>query len=223
MKRCPACGYAHLEQGNNLAEVCDRCAAALDGQARIEHLVQLQNVSLKLTQRITCDEEERQRFGYKLVTSYRFPEIGGKLDRQDAAVYSGDTLALRLSYGDATDLYRLNLGWAHQGSTQAPGFNLDLERGYWARNQTDDADQDDATAQARLQRVVPYVKDTKNALVMRVEPPRAGPEMASLQAALHQAMQKYFQLEPRELSCEPMPSPAYSTRKLPPIPSESCH
>ena len=209
MKRYPACGYAHLEQGTNLAEVCDRCAAVLDGPARIEHLVQLQNVSLKLTQRITCDEEERQRFGYKLVTSYRFPEIGGKLDRTDAEAYSGDTRVLRLSYGDATDLYRLNLGWAHQGDTQAPGFNLDLERGYWARNQADDADQDDATAQARLQRVVPYVKDTKNALVMRVEPPRPGPEMASLQAALHQAMQQHFQLEPRELSCEPMPSPQH--------------
>ena len=31
MKRCPTCGYAHLEQGTNLAEVCDRCGAALDG------------------------------------------------------------------------------------------------------------------------------------------------------------------------------------------------
>ena len=34
MKRCPKCGYAHLEQGNNLAEVCDRCGAALEGPAR---------------------------------------------------------------------------------------------------------------------------------------------------------------------------------------------
>lgn len=206
LKRCPACGYAHLEQGNNLAEVCDRCGAALDGPARIENLVQLQNVSLKLAQRITCDEEERQRFGYKLVTSYRFPEIGGKLDRKDAEVYSGETLALRLSYGDATDLYRLNVGWANQRGNQAPGFNLDLERGYWARNQADTEDQDDATAQARLQRVVPYVKDAKNALVMRFEPPRSGPEMASLQAAFRQAILKHFQLEPRELSCEPMPA-----------------
>lgn len=207
MKRCPKCGYAHLEQGNNLAEVCDRCGAALDGPARIENLVQLQNVSLKLAQRITCDEEERQRFGYKLVTSYRFPEIGGKLDRKDADVYTGEMLTLRLSYGDATDLYRINLGWANQRGNQPPGFNLDLERGYWSRNQADDEDQDDATAQARLQRVVPYVKDTKNALVMRFEPRRSGPEMASLQAAFRQAIQKYFQLEPRELSCEPMPSP----------------
>jgi len=206
MKRCQKCGYAHLEQGNNLAEVCDRCDAALDAPARIESLVHLQNVSLRLAQRITCDEEERQRYGYKLVTSYRFPEIGGRLDRKDAEVYSGDTLALRLNYGDATDLYRINLGWANQRGNLPPGFNLDLERGYWARNQADDEDQDDATAQARLQRVVPYVNDTKNALVMRFEPPRPNPVMASLQAAFRQAILQHFQLEPRELSCEPMPS-----------------
>jgi ATP-dependent helicase YprA (DUF1998 family)/very-short-patch-repair endonuclease len=207
MKRCPKCGYAHLEQGNNLAEVCDRCGAALDGPARVENLVQLQNVSLKLAQRITCDEEERQRFGYKLVTSYRFPEIGGKLDRKDAEVFCNGTLAMRLSYGDATDLYRINLGWVNQRGTQPPGFNLDLERGYWSRNQADQEDEEDATAQARLQRVVPYVKDSKNSLVLRFEPPRSGPEMAGLQAAFKQAIQQHFQLEPRELSCEPMPSP----------------
>jgi very-short-patch-repair endonuclease len=166
----------------------------------------LQNVSLRIAQRITCDEEERQRFGYKLVSSYRFPEVGGRLDRKDAEVYVGDTLVMKLIYGDATDLYRINLGWAHQRGGQLPGFNLDLERGYWSRNPADDSDNDDATAQGRLQRVVPYVKDTKNALVVRFEPPWSGPEMASLQAALKEAIQKYFQLEPRELSGEPMPA-----------------
>ena len=35
MKRCPKCGYAHLEHGINLAEVCDRCGAALEGTAVI--------------------------------------------------------------------------------------------------------------------------------------------------------------------------------------------
>jgi ATP-dependent helicase YprA (DUF1998 family) len=206
MKRCPKCGYGHLEQGNNLTEVCDRCTAALDGAARVDNLVQLQNVSLKLAQRITCDEEERQRYGYRLATAYRFPEIGGKLDRKDAEVLIDGTLALRLSYGDATDLFRINLGWANQRGQQPPGFNLDLERGYWSRNQADEEDQDDAAAQGRVQRVVPFVKDTKNALVLRFEPPRSGPEMAGLQAAFKQAIQQHFQLEPRELSCEPMPS-----------------
>ncbi len=206
MKRCRECGYAHLQIGHNLVEVCDRCSAPLDGPAQIENLVQLQNVSLKLAQRITCDEEERQRFGYRIVTAYRFPEIGGTLDRKDAEVFCGGVLALRISYGDATDLFRINLGWANQRGPVAPGFQLDLERGYWSRNQADTEDQDDATAEGRFQRVVPYVQDTKNALIMRFEPVRPLPEMASLQAAFKEAIQKHFQLEPRELSCEPMPT-----------------
>lgn len=206
MKRCPRCGYAHLEQGTNMTEVCDRCGAALDGPARIENLVHLQNVSLTLAQRINCDEEERQRFGYKLAIAYRFPEVGGRLDRRDAEVYCDGTLAMRLSYGDATDLYRINLGWASQRGTQPPGFSLDLERGYWSRNPGDEEDQEEATAEGRFQRVVPYVRDTKNALVMCFEPPRSGPEMTGLQAALKEAIQQDFQLEPRELACVPMPS-----------------
>lgn len=206
IKRCVKCGYAHLEQGTNLAEVCDRCGAALDGLAIVENLVQLQNVSLKLAQRITCDEEERQRYGYKLVTSYRFPEVGGKLDRKDAEVAVDGVTVMRLSYGDATSLYRINLGWLNQRDDQPAGFLLDLERGYWGRNQADEEDQEDASA-GRQMRVVPFVNDTKNALVMRFEPVRSEPEMAGLQSAFKEAIQKHFQLEPRELNCEAMPSP----------------
>ena len=207
MKRCSRCGYAHLEAGGaNLAEMCDRCGVALDASSRIDGLVQMQNVSLRLAQRITCDEEERQRFGYNLVTAYRFPEVNGRLDRRDAEVLCDGVPVLTLSYGDATDLWRVNLGWTHQDGHQPRGFNLDVERGYWSRNQADAADSDDATSEGRVMRVVPFVKDTKNALVMRFEPPRSGPETASLQAAFKQAIQRHFQLEPRELSCEPMPS-----------------
>jgi very-short-patch-repair endonuclease len=124
----------------------------------------------------------------------------------DAEVFVEKSCVMRLSYGDATDLYRINLGWANQKVDQPAGFNLDLERGYWSRNQADDQDRDDAVADGRLQRVVPFVKDTKNALVMHFEVPHSGPEMASLQAAFKEAIQQYFQLEPRELSCEPMPA-----------------
>jgi ATP-dependent helicase YprA (DUF1998 family)/very-short-patch-repair endonuclease len=207
IKRCPKCGYAHPEHGNTFAEICDRCQSSLDGPAKMDNLVHLQNVSLKLAQRITCDEEERQRFGYRIVSAYRFPEIGGKLDRKDAEVFCDGKLALRLSYGDSTDLFRINLGWANQGPGQPPGFNLDLERGYWWRNQADEEDTEDATTQGRSQRVVPFVRDTKNALMMRFEPPRTVPETASLQAAFKEAILNHFQLEPRELACEPMPAP----------------
>ena len=207
MKRCSKCGYCHIEAGKtNLAEVCDRCGTTLDPPCRIDSLVRMQNVNLKLAQRITCDEEERQRFGYDIVTAFRFPEVNGKLDRYDAEVLSGGVRIVTLHYGDATDLYRINRGWLHQRHKQAYGFVLDLERGYWSSNRADRSDKDDASVEARTQRVVPYVKDTKNALVVRIEPTRSNVEMASLQAALKQAIQQHFQIEPRELSSEALPS-----------------
>ena len=208
MKRCPRCGYAHLEQGKSLAEVCDRCGTDLSPSSRIAQLVQLQNVSLRMAQRITCDEEERQRFGYTLVTSYRFPEVGGEQDRRDAEVHRQGNLLMRLSYGDSTDLFRVNMGWASQQQNEAPGFLLNLESGYWAANRADAGDRDDAATQGRTERVVPFVRDTKNALALRLEPPRGRPEMAGLQAAFKQAILQHFQLESRELACEPLPGPS---------------
>jgi hypothetical protein len=205
MKRCSKCGYAHLEQEKNLAEVCDRCGQALDDSTVIQDLIQMQNVSLKLAQRITCDEEERLRYGYNLKIAYRFPEVGGKLDRKDADVFVDGKIIMRLSYGDAASLYKVNLGWANQ-KNQPMGFLLDLERGYWARNPADQDDPEDASA-GRQMRVVPYVVDTKNALVIRFETVPSPAEIASLQAAFKEAILRQFQLEPRELSCSAMPSP----------------
>ncbi len=204
MKRCPGCGYAHLEAGaTNLKEFCEGCDAALD--TRIDGLVHMQNVSLRLAQRITCDEEERQRFGYRLFTAYRFAEVNGEHDCKDATVECGTGRILTLRYGDAAFLYRINLGWKNHDGSQPAGFKLDLERGYWARNQADTGDRDDAESLTNVQRVVPYVRDTKNVLVMRFDQPRSGAEMASLQAAFKQAIQLHFQIEPRELACEAMP------------------
>ena len=207
MKRCQRCAYAHIEHGVNLAEICDRCGAGLNAESAIPDLVHLQNVSLRLAQRITCDEEERQRYGYRLVTSYRFPEIGGKLDRRDADVSVDGVLAMRLTYADATTLYRINLGWANQRpGEERSGFVLDLERGYWSRGGADDDDPDDATTAGRTARVVPFVQDTKNALIMWFEPDHPPLEMAALQAAFKAAIQKHFQLESRELAVDALPS-----------------
>lgn len=41
MKRCPKCGYAHLEMGTSFAEVCDRCGTTLEPPAQIDNLVHL--------------------------------------------------------------------------------------------------------------------------------------------------------------------------------------
>lgn len=204
MKRCTSCGYGHLEEGVSLSEVCERCGTALGTDSLLSELVQLQNVSLRVAQRITCDEEERQRYGYRINTAYRFSELGGKLDRKDAEVVNGETVVLRLSYGDATRLYRINQGWTKTKRGEPPGFFLDLEKGYWANNPVDKDDASEGPA-ANTRRVVPFVEDTKNALIIRPEPALPTAELAGLQSALKEAIQKFFQIEPRELAAEPMP------------------
>jgi hypothetical protein len=155
-------------------------------------------VSLKLAQRITCDEEERQRFGYKLVSSYRFPEIGGRLDRRDADVLvDGRRDASELRRRDHT--LSSESGWRHQrkqSSARLPVLNL--ERGYWASNAEDQDDAQDAAAGRQKRRAAcdGYEECARD----QFEPARSIGEMASLQAALKEAIQQQFQLEPRELA-----------------------
>ena len=85
------------------------------------------------------------------------------------------------------------------------GFFLDIERGYWT--ETRRMTRTPATDRSgNVKRVVPFVSDTKNALIMQFEPGRSEIEMASLQAAFKEAIQEQFQLEPRELASEPMPA-----------------
>lgn len=206
IKRCQRCGYVHPQRDLTHHETCEHCGTAFEDAAAIRDMVHLQNVDLTLAKRITCDEEERQRFGYKLVTAYRFSEVNNQLDRKDADVVLGERVLMKMCYGDATELYRINQGWANLAGNQPPGFTLDIESGRWVRNPLDaDADDQEPTGPS-TQRVVPYVTDTKNALVISFEPAPDGAQMAALQAAFKEAIQKHFQLESRELSSEPLPS-----------------
>ena len=84
---------------------------------------------------------------------------------------------------------------------------LDLERGYWGKDtQAADADENDGDPMSqRTARVVPFVEDRKNCLVIEPAFSARPEEMASLQAALKNAIQVDFQLEDTELAAEPLP------------------
>jgi hypothetical protein len=86
---------------------------------------------------------------------------------------------------------------------------LDLERGYWVADRNHDgqeAEPNEDPVSARQKRVIPYVKDRRNCLL--IEPAEGWePEvLASMQAALKTAIQLEFQLEDGELAAEPLPS-----------------
>jgi len=200
-KVCENCGYLHPSKAGEGPEKCELCGEDLPAPWR--RLFRLQNVVAKRRDRITCDEEERLRMGYDIHTVVRFAERYGLPSYRTAtALHEGQAIAT-IQYGQSADLWRVNLGWRRRGETTQDGFDLDIERGYWSKKQDEE---EDNPMSDRIRRVVPFVQDTKNCLILRPTEPLELHQMASLQAALKSALQLAYELEDRELSVESLPS-----------------
>jgi hypothetical protein len=173
----------------------------------------MQNVSARRTERINSDEEERARRGYDLRTGLEWAEVGGRPSHRTSTAHANGNELATLTYGERATLWRINLGWAHRDTTSAPGFRLDVERGYWAKAD-DDSDPDDPMSR-RTETVIPYVEDRRNTLVVHVDELATLRDVnqrhalsAGLRAALKNAIQVEFNLEDSELAAEPLPSRA---------------
>ena len=205
-KVCEACGYLHPLDRGQTVDQCQSCGVSLSQS--LNDLFRLQNVVTKRRDRISSDEEERQRQGYEIRTGIRFSDNGPVTA---TAAFDGSEVA-KLRYGHSATIWRINMGWRRRKPSDPPGFALDIERGYWAKRQDDTEDEAEQDPMSpRVKRVVPYVDDTRNALVLD---PLGLPSgeferqqvMASLQAALKSAIQVTFQLEDSELAVESLPS-----------------
>ena len=211
-KICPACGYLHIISTTSLPDTCEWCKAPLSEKK--SNLFRMQNVSTRRRDRINSDEEERSRIGYNVMTSIRFSEQAGQPRCVTATVAYGEKKLARLSYGPAALIWRINTGWRRSAPGSPEGFVLDVERGYWSRNQVDSNDGDgnaDPMGQ-RTERVVPYVEDRRNCLIIKPALPEGIDEddatawMASFESAFKSAIREEFQLEDSELASEPLPS-----------------
>ncbi len=210
-KQCPVCGYLHPVTSGDGLDRCERCGSLLE--MPLNNLFRLQNVSTKRRDRISSDEEERLRQGYELRTAIRFADHGGVISARTCEIHAcpqdgageGELIG-RLTYGHAATLWRINLGWRRRSNPQQYGFILDTERGYWARKDDDQTAQElDDPMSPRTMRVVPFVEDHKNCLLFEPADALELEQMASLQAALKNAIQVEYQLEDSELAAEPLP------------------
>jgi len=202
IKQCGHCGYVHPVKSGVDYDLCQRCQTPLDPP--LQSMLRLQNVVTRRRDRINADEEERLRLGYDIRTGVRFSERDGTPDIRMALVsHEGNDIA-RLSYAQTATLWRINLGWTRRKNKQQYGFVLDIERGYWGRNEQNEDDPDDPMSE-RTRRVIPYVEDNRNCLLFEPLIRLEIEQMASLQAALKRAIETMFQLEDNELAAEPLP------------------
>ncbi len=211
-KQCTECGYLHPISDARDPDCCERCQVLLP--PALDNLFPMRNVVAKRRDRINSDEEERMRLGYELRTGVRYAERLGQVDRHSARLLTADGEVLaELEYGHAATLWRVNLGWRRRGDDAPLGYLIDEETGVWSKSQAVEPQaagagptDGDEGGSSRKRRVVPYVEDRRNCLLLRVEGAGDPAVIASVQSAIKVAIQSWFQLEDSELAAEPLPS-----------------
>jgi len=204
--QCAHCGYLHPLGDDSGPDLCEHCNEPLEGA--MTNLFRMQNVSTRKRERINSDEEERFRLGYDLKTGVRFAKREGHISARRAELRGPDgEVLLTLVYGHAATIWRMNLGAKRRKDPNKLGYRLDLLAGYWKSDDPKKSKEEGAAARhTQIERVIPYVEDARNCILIKPGEQLDLKQMASLEAALKSAIQIYFQLEDRELASEPLPS-----------------
>jgi superfamily II DNA/RNA helicase len=216
-RRCRQCGYHHEPKpGLDRCELCDTPLPI-----ETTGLMRMHTVFTERRERISSDEEERRRAGFDVETSYRFHDHGERRGRLDARAVDkdGEPLAI-LSYGDSATVRKTNLGNRRRKANEL-GFWLDTVNGRWlpakdnkrpeAFAGTELTDEETGLADGehedvvRRMRVIPYVEDRRNILMLQLAEPVSPETAISLQYALERGIEAVFQLEDSELDSEPLP------------------
>lgn len=199
---CGECGAAH---SNDEPERCRACNARMAGVHPVRNVLRIDNVETRSAERITANDEDRQRQGFEIQTVFTWSERDGGLDVTEAVASDGDGPILSLSYAPGATISRLNKGLRRRKEKTIFGFGIDPATGRWTGSPVegdDDANPDEPVRQ----RVVPIVQDHKNALLLRVVGDRLSEQsMATLQHAIARGLEIVFQLEEGEIQTEPVP------------------
>lgn len=213
---CSTCGYGHLGDLQNpepSANVCEHCRTPLSSDDRIQELYRIETVETVPVERISVNDEERQRQGFELQTTYRFlPNARGVPQKMDTCVMWADKHLATLTYSPAACIWRINRGWTRRRDKQQLGFYINPLTGVWSKkeNPLEDnhpgQDEDALLHHVENQRIVPFVEDYRNLLILTPKAHLSEDAMATLQAALKRGIEQTFQIEESELVAEPLPN-----------------
>lgn len=206
---CPECGYGHF--GSQMDdERCNSCNAPMEGGMYLHNLYRVENVSTRRAMRITSDEEERIRQGYETQTTIQYAQENSTLQVTKTVFSEGGKDILRLHYGPAATVWRINLGWRRRKNKSIYGFNINPSTGAWSKDiQAPEDVNDDATADENVeavQRIIPFVEDRRNVLIVYTIDKMDNVALTTLQYVLKRGIEGTFQLEESELMAEPLPS-----------------
>lgn len=200
---CQNCGGAH----DSSVERCHACANPMAGALEVQSTLRIDNVETVPAERITANDEERVRQGFDIQTVFAWPRRDGQVQVTEAMMQVGDRPLLSLQYANSAEISRLNKGLKRRASQTTLGFHIDPRTGYWSK--ADDEDDDNPNPEVvRTVRIVPIVRDRKNALLLRFADADVVSQttLTTIQHALMRGVEITYQLEEGEILGEPLPS-----------------
>jgi Lhr-like helicase len=203
---CPVCGSGH---DGEAPESCHVCRHPLSGADITHALHRIENVGTKAVERITANDEERQRQGFDIQTTFSF---AGATDIHHRQLRDEEGEILSAEFAPAALVRRINRGLRRRKDVHAVGFLIDPRSGYWTAEDAKPPAGGASPTKLR-QRITPVVEDRKNALLLRfpqIWHARLGEQaesiVATIQHALLRGLQGHYQLEEGEVLIEPTPN-----------------
>ena len=144
-------------------------------------------------------------------TTLQFAEAEGKLQMVTTVIEDDEAPLLEMQYGPAATVWRMNFGWRRRKEKSIQGFMMNPVTGHWVGGVEESGEEADATSDAPPdktppQRILPYVEDRRNILVVRPHSHLgviSAETLTTLQYALKRGIEAVYQLEESELMAQP--------------------
>ncbi|MGE0005651.1 MAG: DEAD/DEAH box helicase [Parvibaculaceae bacterium] len=201
---CSNCGACHDSE----VERCHACNNPMASEVPVQRTLRIDNVEAAPAERITANDEERVRQGFDIQTVFSWPRRDGRMQITEADYRCDGASIFNLQYANSAEISRINKGLKRRANQTVFGFYIDPRSGYWTKSDDEDPDVDVPPDVVGPVRIVPIVRDHKNALLFRFSEPAAhAPEtIATVQHALMRGIEVVFQLEEGEVLGEPLPA-----------------
>lgn len=201
---CTECGAGHFEAA---ASLCHACGASLGDAELVKDTYRIENVATQPAERITANDEERQRQGFELQTTFQWAVRNQKVDARNGTVSDAEGELARIAYGAGATIVRLNKGLRRRKNKKALGFWINPISGFWKKTEEEEDEGPEDPEAHKPQLIVPCVRDQKNALLFQPwDGELSEPARVTLQHALLRGIEAVFQLEEGEMLAEPMPT-----------------
>jgi hypothetical protein len=126
---CDECGAAHDRE----PERCHVCSASMARVDPIRNILKIDNVETQPAERITSNDEDRQRQGFDIQTVFAWPRRDGRIDVVSGVASEENDPILRLDYAPGATISRVNKGLRRRKEQTTLGFEIDPATGRWVR------------------------------------------------------------------------------------------